>query len=62
MKATKSIKERLFVMHLQRELDFRQMRGEAPDMRHSIRVADTNTTLTVDNMMKPLKSQAGGEA
>lgn len=62
MKATQSIKERLFIMHLQRELDFRQMRGETPDMKHSVCVAENNTLLTVRYFQPTLKSETGGEA
>jgi len=50
MKVTKSLRESLFVMHLQRELDFRQMRGEKPDIKHSVEVAENNTLLTVNNI------------
>ena len=57
MKVTKSLKERLFVMQLNRELDFRQMRGEAPDMEHSVYVARQNTILALVHIVA-----AGDEA
>jgi len=61
MKATKSIKERLFVMHLKRELDYQQLRGETPKMKHAVHVAKNNTILTLDYIEAELKSAAGGE-
>lgn len=55
VKVSKSLIRRLFVMHLQRELDFRQLRAEPLDMNKSVEVAQHRTLLTI-------KSLAGGGA
>lgn len=43
MKITDSLKERLFVMLLQREMDFLRRVGEVPDIKHSVTVANGDT-------------------
>ncbi len=65
MKITKSLTERLFVMFLQRELDFSRLIGEVPDMKHCVDTADGETQHTIETLEesspKP-KSATGGEA
>lgn len=50
MKVTKSLRERLFVMHLDRELEFQRMKGETPNMIHAVNVANSNTKFTVETI------------
>ncbi len=50
MKISESMAESIFVMHLKRELDFRQLRAEKPDMKHAVEVAEANTILTIENL------------
>ena len=50
MKITERLKESLFVMYLDRELEFQRMRGETPNMIHAVNVANSNTKLTVETI------------
>lgn len=50
MKATNSLKERLFVMYLNRELEFKRLRGEVPEMKNSVQVADNDMTHTIETI------------
>lgn len=58
MKVTKSLKERMFVMFLERSFDLARLVGEPKKMEHHVEVAKQETTLAVDQ----LNSEAGGEA
>lgn len=65
MKVTKSLEERLFVMHLRRDLDITLRIGQSPNMEHSVLVARSETLLTIDcieEIVAKPKSASGGEA
>ena len=46
MEITRNLRELLFVMHLERELDLQRRIGDKPNMKHAVHVAMSETTLT----------------
>ena len=50
MKITERLKELLFVMHLQRELDLQRMMGKTPDLKKDIETAMKRTIVTIETI------------